>query len=216
MLPHWLTSVLSARLPRRGFVMSFCAGVAVTLLLPLVDFLPVRMQSRLKRFLRPPGALEEEAFLSLCIRCGQCANVCPNKCIELHGLEAGLESLGTPRIDARSRGCTLCMACTQVCPTGALVAMPATDEGRQAVAMGRAFVSEDICYSFHGRTCGACYYACPLPGIALKLGLFEQPTVDPDGCVGCGLCEQACIHMPQAIRVIPSHDLLSMRAGDTT
>jgi MauM/NapG family ferredoxin protein len=209
MLTRLLAALRSVRLPRRGFLLSFAAGVVVTSLLPLVDLLPVQMRSRLKRFLRPPGALDEENFLSLCIRCGQCANVCPNKCIELYGLEAGLESLGTPKIDARARGCTLCMACTQVCPTGALTALPATDEGVRAVAMGTAFVSEDICYSYHGRTCGACYHACPLPGKALKVGLFEQPTVDPDWCVGCGLCEQSCIHMPQAIRVIPRRDLVT-------
>jgi formate hydrogenlyase subunit 6/NADH:ubiquinone oxidoreductase subunit I len=38
----------------------------------------------------------------------------------------------------------------------------------------------------------------------MKLGLFEKPEVNPEHCVGCGLCEQACIHMPQAIRVIPA------------
>lgn len=216
MLSRWLTSFASVRLPRRGFVLSFCAGVAVTALLPLVDRLPLRLRSRLKRFLRPPGALDEEAFLAACIRCGQCANVCPNKCLQLYGLEAGLESLGTPRIDARARGCTLCMACTQVCPTGALRALAPTREGMRAAAMGTAFVSQDICYSYHGRTCGVCYHACPLQGRALKVGLFERPTVDPAYCVGCGLCEQACIHMPQAIRVVPRHDLERMRQEAAT
>ncbi len=210
-----------APMGRRGFIVSFVLSVTSTM---LVSFgflsgwlLPTAARARLKRFLRPPGARDEAEFLSLCIRCGQCANVCPNKCISLYGMEAGFENLGTPKIDARARGCILCMACTQVCPTEALVPMEATEAGMAAVAMGTAFVSEDICYSFHGRTCGACYHACPLPGKALTVGLFEQPTVHAEHCVGCGLCEQACIHMPQAIRVVPKAELrrLQARTGAT-
>ena len=191
---------------RRGFITSCVAGALCLLLLPLVRWLPSPASARLRRYLRPPGAREEEDFLALCIRCGQCANVCPNKCIDLYGFEGGLENLATPRINPRARACILCMACTQVCPTDALLPLEPTAAGMAAVAMGTAYVSEDICYSYHGRTCGACYHACPLPGKAITLGLFEQPTVHADQCVGCGLCEQACIHMPQAIRVIPRHD----------
>ena len=205
-------------LGRRGFIASLVVSALTTVLLSLGMasgwLFGASTHTRLMRYLRPPGARDEAEFLSLCIRCGQCANVCPNKCITLHGLEAGFENLGTPHISARARGCTLCMACTQVCPTEALVPMQATDEGRAAVAMGTAFVSEDICYSFHGRTCGACYHACPLPGKALTLGLFEQPTVHAEHCVGCGLCEQACIHMPQAIRVVPRSQLKRLQATD--
>ena len=180
---------------------SFLAGVVTAFIIPLVDKLPA--QSRLRRLLRPPGALPEKEFQDACIACGQCANVCPNKCITLYGLEGGLENLGTPKISARSQGCILCMACNQVCPTGALKKLEPTEEGKRAVDMGVAVLSENICYSYAGRTCGVCYRACPLAGEAMTIGLFEQPTVHPEACVGCGLCEQACVHMPQAIRVIP-------------
>ena len=189
---------------RRTFLGSFLGGAALPLLLPLLDKLPNR--HRFRRFLRPPGARSEADFVDACIGCGQCANVCPNKCITLYGMEAGLANFATPKISARARGCTLCMACTQVCPTGALQPLEATEEGKRAVQMGTAVVSEDVCYSFAGRTCGACYRACPLPGEAMTLGLYETPHVYEEACVGCGLCEQACIHMPQAIRVIPAAD----------
>ena len=79
--------------------------------------------------LRPPGALDEEAFLSTCARCFKCGNACPNSCIHFAGLEGGLEEAFTPYIVARERACILCGACADVCPTGALTPFEATREG---------------------------------------------------------------------------------------
>ncbi|MFT5465808.1 MAG: ferredoxin-type protein NapG [Verrucomicrobiales bacterium] len=203
------------KISRSGFLRAFLIGVFVPLLYPLLDLFGNKSRRR-KSPLRPPGAKAEKEFLSDCIACGQCANVCPNKCITLSGLENGVEHLGTPRIDARAQACILCMACTQVCPTQALEKLEPTPEGIRAVKMGLAFVSEDMCYSFSGRTCGVCYRACPLPGKAMTLGLYEQPHVHAEHCIGCGLCEQACVKMPQAIRVVPTADLETQAPIATT
>jgi MauM/NapG family ferredoxin protein len=153
-------------------------------------------------FVRPPGAVPESSFLELCIGCGKCLEACTNDCIRLLDTQASMERLHTPVIVPRRKGCTLCMACTSVCPTGALRQItPGDDVSRAAVSMGVAELNKSVCFSYNGRTCGVCYQACPLQGSAMTIGLFEQPSVHPKNCVGCGLCEQACVHLPQAIRV---------------
>ena len=161
------------------------------------------LDRRRERFLimRPPGALAEERFLGSCVRCFKCGNICPNSAIRFMGPEYGPAAMDTPYILPREQACMLCMKCTQVCPTDALQKI--ADDPREILArvrMGKAVVDENLCYSYNGRTCGVCYRACPYPDVALKVKLFEQPVV-LDKCVGCGLCERVCIHIPQAIRI---------------
>ena len=191
---------MRAGIGRRSFI-----GAAISVAMGGLGLLFRRRRRTSSQFrLRPPGALEEEAFLSACTRCFKCGNACPNDCIHFFGLEGGLEEAFTPYIVARERACILCGECADACPTGALQPFLATREGwAESVDMGVARVNEAMCYSFNGRTCGACYRACPLAGSAMKIGIFETPLVQPENCVGCGLCEQACLHLPQAIRVIP-------------
>ena len=71
--------------------------------------------------LRPPGAVDEKEFLALCIKCGQCLQVCPYHSIELADFGKG-HGVGTPYIDANVRGCYACEAvpCVLACPSGAL------------------------------------------------------------------------------------------------
>lgn len=160
-----------------------------------------------QRFLRPPGALPEAEFVSRCIRCGQCGQVCPNRCIEYFDLQNGLDSLNTPFITPREQACILCMKCTQVCPTDALQKVEYTAEDIMAkVNMGKAQVNKDLCLSWQGKTCGVCYRACPLQDVAIKVGMLERPEVLA-ACVGCGLCERTCLQIPQAIKIIPPHAL---------
>lgn len=168
---------------------------------------------------RPPGALNEDDFLATCIRCGRCADACPNRCIVNFTEDSGKDfsmapsaaQRGTPVIFPRGQACILCndapgdeLLCTAACPTGALQLVKKTVEAiQESVDMGTAEVDLNLCYSYNGASCGVCVRACPLEGVALKAGLWEKPIVDPEACVGCGLCERACIRYPQAIRVTP-------------
>ncbi|MBZ0268299.1 4Fe-4S dicluster domain-containing protein [bacterium] len=148
--------------------------------------------------LRPPGALEESSFLSACIRCQRCRDSCPVACIQLAGSHDPAAP-GTPFLVATERACILCLECTRVCPTGALMPL----EEIPQVAMGVAVVDPRTCVAINrSGVCGACHTACPLKNRAISLGLHNAPTVHEDECVGCGLCEEACILQgTKAIRV---------------
>lgn len=155
-------------------------------------------EMRLRGLLRPPGAVPEEELQARCIRCEKCSEACETDAIRLFGPGSGsLE--GTPHIVAEERACNLCLECGKACPTGALEPLEERTEAR----MGVARVDEHLCVSHNGTgICGACFTVCPLRGKAITQGLFNRPTVIPEKCVGCGLCEEACIvHRAKAIRV---------------
>lgn len=163
--------------------------------------------------LRPPGAVAEKRFMSLCIRCNRCLEVCPYHSIKRAGLGP---FMGTPFVLPEQKACYLCMACCRLCPTGALE--PALIDPHK-VRMGKARIDATMCYSHlfmeHdvlpdqtgkkiGALCNTCYNVCPLPDKAIMLEKNLFPKV-LDGCVGCGICVERCPTRPaRAINIIPS------------
>ena len=90
----------------------------------LLGFLPVVQGTSLR--LRPPGALkttdDEKEFLSSCIKCGQCVQVCPVQAINLSDMDEGF-GIGTPYIHPREQACDFScdgLQCVLACPTGSL------------------------------------------------------------------------------------------------
>ncbi|GEM_PF-1898474 len=67
---------------------------------------------RPKLWPRPPGALRGAAFYEACIGCGDCAEICPTKAIELD-----FAACPVVRNDAR---CTQCGLCADVCSREAI------------------------------------------------------------------------------------------------
>jgi len=163
------------------------------------SFLPVR----------PPGSLPEEDFLRLCIRCGECFQACPNNVLQPLSFEQGLEGLWTPHVVADWAGCEpSCNGCTQVCPTGAIRAIPL--EEKRVARIGLALVNLETCLPYAGKeACQLCVDECVAAGYDAIEFTQVGTEVDEDGnpiegsgylapvvlaekCVGCGLCQTRC------------------------
>jgi len=104
---------------RREFVKYSTLGILGLALGGGIVFSPYTLKAENR--LRPPGAVDEKKFLALCIKCGQCLQVCPYHSIKLTDIAHG-HGVGTPYIDANERGCYACEAvpCVLACPSGAL------------------------------------------------------------------------------------------------
>lgn len=166
---------------------------------------------------RPPTASHDDAeFRAKCIRCGLCGTVCENGCIRFFGLDEHNHGALTPYLDVRRRSCTLCMRCTDICPTGALTKVEDDFEAIAAnVDMGKAIVERDACLSYLGRVCGYCHDACPLPGKAISLTPPARPVVH-DACVGCGRCVEFCPQNPTAISIVPAGSYHAQLAAESS
>ena len=157
--------------------------------------------------LRPPGAVPEDRFTGLCIRCDNCVHACPSKIIRPDtGHEAGLAGFMAPviRYDRDYKYCLeTCYACTQVCPTGALA--PLDLQKKNKYIIGEALVDNNVCLTALGKKeCNACEVACPYDAVKITWdeAQYDAYPVVNDKCIGCGACEVVCPTTPvKAIRV---------------
>jgi ferredoxin-type protein NapG len=153
-----------------------------------------------RTLLRPPGALDEEEFLRRCTSCGECVKACPVAAIKLVSSADPLADR-KPAIEARVQACVVCddIACTRVCPSGALQPL-----SREDIRMGTAVVRRDACLRSRGEDCQICADKCPLGTRAIEIPhAGAEITVHANGCVGCGVCEMYCPTEPRAIVVEP-------------
>ena len=197
---------------RRAFFGAAAGGAATAIALrtQAIEGYPERI--------RPPGALAEPEFLDRCLKCGECMKVCPTGVLRPALAEAGISGLWTPVMDMERGYCEYnCVLCAQVCPSGAIERLTIAEkiglETGEPVKTGTAFIDRSRClpWSF-GRNCLVCEEVCPVSPKAIykesvqmeidgKMVELYRPRVDPERCIGCGLCQHEC----------PVNDLAAIR-----
>jgi polyferredoxin len=209
-LPWTLAPMQTYDPGRRQALAALGLGLVAALVYPLV---PIQLRRNL-RLIRPPGAQQNEKFLSMCIRCSECLKVCPTSGLQPALPETRPDGLWTPTLVPRLGYCDYaCHSCGQVCPTGAIPNL--TLEAKRAVKIGTAEVNQELCLPWSQNTpCIVCEEMCPLSPKAIELdtvsvtdstGLevdLQRPRVLYDRCIGCGICEYKCpLDGEAAIRV---------------
>ncbi len=176
-----------------------------------------------KEVIRPPASVAEPDFLSRCIKCDQCIRVCPTNVLQPSLFESGIEGIWTPVMNMRTGYCELnCTLCGQVCPTGAIQKVPIAQklglgeyEDLGPIKVGTAFYDRGRCLPWAMDTpCVVCEEVCPTSPKAIysreveitnrwgKQIRLARPYVDPELCIGCGICEHECpVKDHRAIRV---------------
>lgn len=171
------------------------------------------------RLIRPPGSRPEPDFLARCTACGMCMKVCPTGGLQPAIMEAGLEGLFTPHLVPIIGYCDYtCTACGHVCPTEAI--RPLTEEEKHQIKIGLAAFDVTRCIPYaYGRNCVVCEEHCPIPEKAIycvetevelregKKRRIKLPKVDPEKCIGCGVCEYVCpLDDAPGVRVITTNE----------
>ena len=169
--------------------------------------------------IRPPGAREEHEFLQRCVHCGLCMKICPTNGLQPTTFEAGLEGVWTPLLVPKIGFCEYeCNLCGHVCPTEAIQPLPLAE--KQKIRIGLATIDTTRCIPYaYERNCIVCEEHCPVPGKAIytvdteittrsgEKRVVKQPHVDPDKCIGCGICETKCPFSDRAaIRVTSANE----------
>src|SRR5947208_12735896 len=174
------SAITKPDLDRRTLLATTAAGAVFIPGVRIADSLDVNYHSKV---IRPPGAVEERAFLERCIRCAECMKVCPNNALHPGFFEAGIEGLWTPILIARIGYCEYsCVLCGQVCPTGAIQKITEKEKlgiGVPPVKIGTAFYDHGRCLPWSMQApCIVGEEFCPTSPKAIWVEEVEAPMRD--------------------------------------
>lgn len=133
-----------------------------------------------KPVLRPPWAIERNAFLDTCTGCLDCVAACPE-----HVIVKGAG--GYPEVHFTESECTFCGNCVERCEVDALSLGTSPPWRLQPVIA-------DTCLALNNVVCETCRDACEPRAIRFhyRIGGTPHPEVELENCNGCGACVSAC------------------------
>ena len=201
--PEIFKSKIEANLPqirteRRKFLRQF-GSFALVLGTPVSVFAGVQLNDFLSEKdhlfpVFPLGSTNLNRFKSKCTGCMLCASQCPTKIIS--------PSMGSingspivPILNFQNNYCLEdCIACSLVCPTGALQEVLAENKKTTKMASLELKLKECLIVA-EGLECAICAEICPLHAIEMKQvpnQKYPVPIVIQEKCNGCGKCQFRC------------------------
>jgi MauM/NapG family ferredoxin protein len=168
------------------------------------------------KLIRPPGTLPESAFLSRCVRCGECMAACPTNTLQPIWFDAGFMGMFSPALTPRRGYCSPeCTLCGHVCPTGAI--RPLSPQERIWAKTGTAVIYPTRCLAWEQqKSCMVCDEVCPYKAVIFRKepgNRVPVPRVDENKCAGCGYCEHYCPVQNEAAIVVTPMGSLRLSEG---
>ncbi len=154
----------------------------------------------------PPGSESLDHFNSTCTGCSLCVTACPTNVLQPALFEYGLSGMMQPFMDFSNGLCNYeCTICGDVCPTGAIFALPVAQKKRTQLGVAK-FIKANCVVETDKTDCGACSEHCPTKAVNMvPYGKLLIPEVKEDICVGCGACEYACPVTPFKAIFVDGH-----------
>lgn len=140
--------------------------------------------------IRPPWAVQGNAFAEKCTGCAACVEACPENILKL-------DRRNKAQVDFSKGECTFCTDCVTSCKDGALVMTDIDRPWSLQVSI------EETCLAMKGVECRICDDQCEPRAIRFRItpGGVSSPHLDQDVCTGCGACVAPC--PLRAIQIMP-------------
>jgi len=129
-------------------------------------------------------------FHSVCTRCDDCQNACPEQII-------GKDDNGYPQINFKKGECLFCGNCTRACSHDLFETDLSLSPWDYVATINTQ------CLAKNNIACQSCQDSCEQPAIKFQFALSKspQPVIDLAACNGCGACVAICPTF--AVAVVP-------------
>ena len=164
---------------RRKFIVSFSALALFAVVVKSTEGFIQVINSKLKKVILPPGAVDCNQFVHSCYNCNLCVTNCPSNIIERSNSDYPVVHINYKNGYCREN----CIKCSEVCPSDAIKKI--TLEQKNKIKIANAMIVSDKCTH-----CDLCVKACQFGAITKED--YKLPVIDNSKCIGCGACKFVC------------------------